>query len=173
MDTKPASPVKQWYAIYTKSRTEKKVSELLTERGIDHYLPLQKVLRQWSDRRKWVHIPLFNSYIFVYITPKDFLRVLETQGVVCFIKFNNAFPPIPEYQINNLKIILGSSEKFEISYDEFEIGEKVEIDSGKFKGLKGRLVEWRGKTRVLVHIDSINQNLIVDIHPVMLKRVRG
>ena len=35
-------------------------------KGIESYLPLKKVLKQWSDRKKWVEEPLFRSYIFIH-----------------------------------------------------------------------------------------------------------
>ena len=59
---------RKWYAIYTKPRWEKKLAEKLEEKRIDHYLPMVKTLKLWSDRKKWVNEPLFKSYIFVHVT---------------------------------------------------------------------------------------------------------
>lgn len=157
---------KQWYAVYTKSRSEKQVAKELEELGIEHFLPLIKTMRQWSDRRKFIYVPLFSSYIFVKIDIKYRLKVLEVDGAVTFIHFNNEYPSIPEWQLNNLKIILGSAEKFEISFDDFEIGEKVKVDGGPFKGLQGTLVEYRGKKKFLVQVETINQNLLLEVNPV-------
>ena len=69
-----------WYALYTKPRSEKKVLDRLLEQEIEAYLPLQKKLRQWKDRKKWVEVPLINSYIFVKIEHKDYFNVLDTVG---------------------------------------------------------------------------------------------
>ncbi|HDO06779.1 MAG TPA: hypothetical protein ENG85_03760, partial [Bacteroidetes bacterium] len=71
---------KVWYALYVRSRTEKKVAVELEGADIDFYLPLEKRLRQWSDRKKWVEEPLFRSYIFVHITQKEYYKVLQTRG---------------------------------------------------------------------------------------------
>jgi transcriptional antiterminator RfaH len=160
----------QWYAVYTKSRNEKQVARELEEKGVEHFLPLVKTLRQWSDRRKFVYVPLFNSYLFVKIDIKYRVYVLEIPGVVCFVNFKQEFPPIPEWQINNLKIILGSAEKFEISRDNFQLGEHVTVNGGSFKGLHGTLVEYRGKQKFLVRIDTINQNLLLEINPVYIEK---
>ena len=59
-----------WYAIYTRSRGEKVVAKLLKESGLEVYLPLQRKLRQWSDRKKWVEVPYINSYVFVRTSEK-------------------------------------------------------------------------------------------------------
>ena len=42
-----------WFAIRVKSRSEKKVYADLAEQNIEAYLPLQRKLRVWSDRKKW------------------------------------------------------------------------------------------------------------------------
>ncbi len=56
-----------WYVLYTKSRNEKKLTQLLSEKGFDVYCPLQETVKQWSDRKKKVQEPIFKSYIFVHL----------------------------------------------------------------------------------------------------------
>ncbi len=106
MEKKTANMKKKWYAIYTKSRNEKKLATNLKARGIEVYLPLLKTLKQWSDRKKWVEIPLFRSYLFVHILDKEYLDVLQTDGVVRFITFRKERIPIPESQILAVKSYL-------------------------------------------------------------------
>ena len=96
-------PEKGWYAIYTHSRAEKRVSDRLTEAGIETFLPLQKTLRQWSDRKKLVEKPLISSYVFVKVVPKEFFTVRKTDGVVKFIMLQGKPVVIPEIQITNLR----------------------------------------------------------------------
>ena len=60
---------KKWFVVYTKSRCEKKVADLLTKKGIENYCPLNRVQKQWSDRKKIILAPLFTSYVFVRIRP--------------------------------------------------------------------------------------------------------
>ena len=78
-------PERAWYAVYTNSRAEKRVSERISEMGIETFLPLQKTLRQWSDRKKLVEKPLISSYVFVKAVPKEFFPIRTTDGVVKFI----------------------------------------------------------------------------------------
>ena len=98
---------KSWFAIYVKSRTEKKVSAELDKLGIDHYLPLLKVLKQWSDRKKWVIEPLFKSYIFVYIDTAQYYDVLKAINVVRYITFEGKAVAIPPQQIEAIKLLSG------------------------------------------------------------------
>ena len=79
---------RHWFVFYTKSRQEKKVQELLTRRGYEVFLPLEKVMRQWSDRKRTVEVPLFNSYIFVSVLAHQIQEVLQVPGIAWNIRHN-------------------------------------------------------------------------------------
>jgi transcriptional antiterminator RfaH len=167
MNDKPGT---KWYAIYTKSRTEKKTASELVKKGFEVYLPLQKTIRQWSDRKKSIELPLLPSYLFIKISMCDYFNALNTKGVVRFISFSGKPAPIPAWQINNLKILITSDERFEIISDHFKIGEQVFVYKGSLRGLKGTIIEHRSKCKVLIHIDSIEKDILVNIHPALLKK---
>jgi transcriptional antiterminator RfaH len=153
----------KWYAAYTKPRNEKKVFQFLSEKGIQTYVPLQKRLKQWSDRRKWVEEPLLNSYIFVHIPLSQYYDVLNTPGVVRYVTFEGKAVPIPENQIEVLRRLVASESEIEVSPEKFREGDKVEVRTGPLFGLSGELVEFRGKRLVLMRIDQIGQSLLVNI----------
>ncbi|MGE0089957.1 MAG: UpxY family transcription antiterminator [Bacteroidales bacterium] len=161
----------KWFALYTKSRSEKKVNEELLSKGLVTYLPLEKKLKQWSDRKKWVEEPFIRSYIFVNIEPKNLDKALHTPGVVKVIRFEGKPAPIQEKQIEIIKSILNSNENYEVSSESFEPGEKVKVEEGLLKGLEGELVYHLNKYKVLVRIGTINQNILIRINPSYLKKV--
>lgn len=152
-----------WYAAYTKSRNEKKVLALLQKENIEVYLPLQKKLKQWSDRKKWVEVPLFNSYIFVKISEKEYYNVLKTQGIVKYISFEGKAVPIPENQIFTLKKIVAENIDFEVSSEIFKKGDQIRIDSGSFAGIFGELIEVRENKKFLIRIEPIGYSLLIDM----------
>ncbi len=162
---------KKWFALYTKSRSEKKVHQALVDKGIDCYLPLEKKLKLWSDRKKWVEEPFIRSYIFVYTEEENLQQSLNTPGVVSVIKFGGKAAQVQEDHINVIKSILSSSEDYEICAENFEPGEHVMVESGSLKGLYGELVHHLNKYKVLVRITSINQNILIKINPSHLKKV--
>ncbi|RPH34236.1 MAG: UpxY family transcription antiterminator [Bacteroidales bacterium] len=153
----------RWYAAYTKPRNEKKVLERLEEAGIESYLPLQRRLKQWSDRKKMVEEPLFRSYIFVRITQKDYYNVLNTLGIVRYITFEGKAVPIPDNQINLIKNLLEQNVEVEAVEETLEPGAKVEVKFGSLIGLKGELVEHKGKQKVVVKIEHISHSLLVTL----------
>jgi transcriptional antiterminator RfaH len=160
-----------WYALYVKSRTEKRVYKRLIEQEIESYLPLLKTLRQWSDRKKLVEAPLFSSYVFVRTNPVHFNKIRAIEGIVNFVRFDGKPAPIPDNQVDNLKLLLYSGEKFEISPDEFETGEDAEVIAGPLKGFKGTFVNYKGKKYAMLRIDAINRSLIIKISPSYLKKI--
>ena len=162
---------KKWFALYTKSRTEKKVNQALIDNGIESYLPLEKKLKVWSDRKKWVEEPLFRSYIFVYIKESELQKALNTPGVVTVIRFEGKPACVRPEHIDIIKKIVAGKEDYELSVETFEKGEKVEVASGSLKGLYGEMVHHLNKFKVLVSIESINQNILLKINPSHLKKV--
>jgi transcription antitermination factor NusG len=154
---------KTWYAMYVKSRAEKKVATELEAAGIDYYLPLQKVLKQWSDRRKWIEEPLFRSYIFVHISNDEYYKALQVYGAVKYITFESKAVPIPPQQIEAVRYYLNEKDPENIDQQDWEKGKKVEIISGSMSGLIGELVDVKGKNRVSVEIDAVNRVILLKI----------
>lgn len=154
----------QWYAIYTRANGEKKLLDYLLEKKIECYLPVRKVLKHWSDRKKWIEEPLFKCYLFVKVSYKEFFDALNTPGAVCYVSFGGKAQAIPEYQINNIRTFLTQSEhEVTLSYERIQKGVNVEVLHGSFKGVKGEVANIYGQTRLVIRIDSMNCSLQVNI----------
>ena len=152
-----------WYAIRVKSRSEKRVYTDLTEQGIEAYLPLQKKLRQWSDRKKWVEMPLISGYVFVYISRKEYEIVLRVFNVVSYIYFEGKAAVIREEDINLLKRMLGQVDvELEITEEQFKPGQKVEIIAGPLLGVIGELIEFKGKNKVALRIPPLGYTVLIE-----------
>ena len=169
--TETQTDAMEWYAVYCKSRHEKRVAEQLEEKGIDHYLPLRTEVRQWSDRKKKVSVPLFRSYIFVYIPKKMQIPVLESYGVVRFVKFRGELIPIPPEQIEAVKTIEKYGVNLQPESVDFELQDKVKVLAGPCKGLKGYLVHKHSEDRFLIEIDHMNLGASVVINKEWLTRL--
>jgi transcription elongation factor/antiterminator RfaH len=156
-------PVHQWYAVYTRPHHEKKVHQQLQSQQIECYLPIQTTLRQWSDRKKKVAIPLFSCYVFVYVNKRQYYNVVNTPGIVRYVSFEGKAAPIPEKQIQLIKNILDEGNLIDVCDLHLKSGEKVRIMSGPLTGIEGDLIEFSGKKRVLIDIHEISKNLIVNI----------
>jgi transcriptional antiterminator RfaH len=154
---------KNWYAVYTKSRNEKKLAMLLKDKGIEFYLPLVKKLKQWSDRRKWVEVPLFNSYIFVHISELEYYRVLGIPGVVRFVSFEGIKTKIRDIEIEAIKKYVETGEEILDNEEDFIPGKSVKVVRGQFKDLHGKLVQILGKQRVKIEIEAVGKSVFLRI----------
>lgn len=155
---------KHWYAVYTKSRAEKKAHLDLELQGVEVYLPLQRKLRQWSDRKKWVEVPLISGYLFVHITLKEYDQVLRTNNVVTYVRSEGKAAVIPDHEIETIKSLLRQKEiSIEISNQLFTEGDQIEVVGGPLLGMQGKLVTFKGKKRVAIQIEQLNLSLVVEI----------
>jgi transcription antitermination factor NusG len=152
----------KWLAIYTKPRWEKKVHQLLTDKGVESYCPLNKVKRKWSDRIKTIEEPLFKSYVFVKVTDDDRTKVRLTNGVVNFVYWNGKPAIIREKEIQVIKRFLDEHENVQVRPMEFAKDQHVIITSGTFMDLRGKVVDVR-KKEVKVAIESLGQELVAYI----------
>lgn len=154
-----------WYALYVHSRAEKKVHELLLERGYDAYLPLITQMKQWSDRMKKVEEPLFKSYLFVRVDIRKYFEILDLPGVVKFVSFEKKAVVVPENQINAIKKYCNEYTEEDAPPQEVELheGQLVRIVGGPMAGLIGRLAQINNKKRLVVYIESVGRYLPINI----------
>lgn len=152
-----------WFAVSTRSRFEKKALRILLEKGIEAWLPLQKKMKQWSDRRKLVEEPLLRCYIFVRIADDEYLDVLNTNGIVRFITFQGKAVPIPEEQIGTLKKLIDTEAEMDVTQERLEVGDEVKVVTGPLFGLTGYLVDYRGKQKVMMRIEQTGHTLLISI----------
>jgi transcription antitermination factor NusG len=154
----------KWYAVYVSSRAEKKVDAELTNKGIASFLPLKRTLRRWSDRKKWVDLPLIPGYCFVRTDYRNYLAVLQTNHVVAFVRFEGKPAIIQDQQIDFLKRMLKQSDyEWEVTQETLVPGQIVEIIAGPFIGLEAELISLKGKKRLGVRIEQINNTIFIDI----------
>ena len=156
--------VTNWYALYTKSRAEKKVLASLGQLGIEAYLPMHNVLRRWSDRKKWVEMPLISRYLFVRICLKQYDSVLQSNFIVSYVRFEGKAATIPDKQIDFLKLLLKQNDiDLEITQEKFETGQLIEVTSGPLIGLQGKLMETKGKNKLAVELEQLGYSALVEI----------
>lgn len=150
-----------WYALYTKSKSEKKVNQRLLDLGFETYLPLRKQLRQWSDRKKLVETPLINSYIFVRTLQSKLLDIVKVEGVSRYISFSGRPVVVRDVEIDLLRELLSSNSEIEVMDGLVKVGKLVKIKKGIFKDYEGKILKLSG-SRIAVEIESIGKSIIVN-----------
>ena len=140
----------KWYVIYTKPKWEKKVAEQLAEAGIDCYCPLITQIRQWSDRKKKVEVPLFNSYVFVQLDESERNSVFQSAGVVRYLFWLGKPAIVRHEEIEVIKKWINTSDAADIMVDRYKIGDAIQLESGPFSAQKAIVQEVTNTHYVLV-----------------------
>ena len=154
---------KNWYALYTKSRAEKKVYEQLQNMGIEVYLPLKRELKQWSDRKKWVESPIINSYIFVKISTTEYKTVFDAKGVVSYVSYKGKAVTIPDCEMEAMRLTVENKLNFSVESTSIQKGQLVTVTSGPLKGVSGEVTEVQGHKKLYIRISNIGYMLVVNL----------
>jgi transcription antitermination factor NusG len=143
-----------WYVVYTKPKWEKKVAEQLIKMGIECYCPLITQVRQWSDRKKKVEVPLFNSYVFVQLPESDRNLVFQSTGAVRYLFWLGKPAIVRDEEINIIKKGFDGSDSCDVSVVPFQVGDKIELDSGPFS-TQTAIVQEVNNTHYVLVLESL------------------
>jgi transcriptional antiterminator NusG len=171
LSKKKVKEIPKWYALKTASRTKKKLNERLEEAGITSYLPLFKEMKQWSDRKKMVEEPMFRGYIFVFTVSADFVKILELEGAVHFVKFGGKHATLDDEQIEFVRKVETNKLRFEVTQENFEEGDFVEVTQGALKGFKGEWIMKKSKYNIAVHIKQLERIITVELPLSYVKKI--
>lgn len=152
----------KWYAVYTKPRWEKKVADTLAQKNLTAYCPLNKVTRQWSDRKKLVHAPLFTSYVFVRIAEKQISEIKKASGVISMVNWLGKPAVIKDEEIETIKRFLKEHQNVQLEKIQFSVEDKIKVTAGSFLDKEGTIVAVKNNT-VRVALPSLNYVLYAEI----------
>lgn len=157
-----AADERNWYAVYTKPRWEKKVYSLLNESGLEAYCPLNRVKKKWSDRVKWVEEPLFKSYVFVRVGEKEMAKVRIVNGVVNFVYWLGKPAKVKEKEIQIIRKFLNDYTNVIVSPVSVKENAKIMIRRGALMDKEATVVKVI-HNKVQVVIESIGFSLVAVI----------
>ena len=154
---------KKWYALYTRPRWEKKVADLLEKKKVEVYCPLNKVQKQWADRRKVVLEPLFTSYVFVYVSEQEHLSIKQTDGVVNFVYWLNKPAVVRNEEIDTIKKFLSEYDHVSLEKTQVNLNDRVRVINGPLMMWEGNVIEIRTKTvKIKINARPVNLYLIIN-----------
>lgn len=157
-----------WYAVYTRSRHEKTVGDILQRKHIETFLPLYETVRRWKNGAHRVQLPLFPGYAFVRIALHDRLHVLKVPGVVRLVGFNGVPAPLEDHEVEGLRQALAEGIKAE-PHPYLTVGRRVRITGGPLAGYSGILVRKKGGVQVVLSVDLIQRSVLVSVDAAWLE----
>lgn len=162
----------RWFAVRTRSKSEKFVKRMLEKKGVHCYLPIQKLFRKYVRSTRMVEKPLINCYVFVHITRREYVSILETENVTGFVKFNRNLIAIPDAEIDLIRrITLEEGLQLGTVIAEYKEGDLVEIAAGSLMGLKGRIIKKEGKRSFQIELASLGLDLHISVDAAFLEKL--
>lgn len=159
-----------WYAVQTRSRHEKTVSEQLRTRRVQTFLPLYIVERQWRNGAHRVQLPLFPGYTFVRIAPRERLDVLTVYGVVRFVGFNAKPIALDDSEIQALQQAVSKGTKTR-PHPYLTVGQRIHITGGPFAGYEGFFLRRKNTNCLVLSIGLIQRSVIIEIGECDVKQI--
>ncbi len=154
---------KKWFVVYTIPRWEKKVAATLAAKDVEHYCPLNKVSRQWSDRKKIILEPLFKGYVFVYIEVADTLKIKNTAGIINFIYWNGKPAVVKSTEIETIRKFMDEFTEVTVTGIKVKVNDAVLVKQGLLMDFKGIVLEIIGnKARVKIQSMGLQLTAIFD-----------
>ena len=147
-----------WYAVKTRPRWEKKIVTTLDSKGIENYCPLNKVVKQWSDRKKTILEPIFKGYVFVKVSEDKKWDLKRIDGILNYVYWLGKPAKIKEKEIYTIKKFLNEFSEISIENIGLQINKKVRIKQGVLMNYEGILLELSG-SRAIVKIESMGLQL--------------
>lgn len=162
----------RWYAIRVQSKFESLASDTLTGKGYEAFLPLSKSVRQWSDRKKTLQLPLFPGYLFCRFNPADrLLPILTTPGVMRIVGAGRIPIPVEDEEIAGLQLMLRSGIDPQ-PWPYLSSGSRVLIERGPLAGLEGIVIENLNRWRVVVSVELLQRSVAAEIEQSWVREIR-
>ena len=176
VNTRPKTPLPttetRWYAVKTKFKAEKFVCNQLAKRGVTAYIPLQTTTKRYTRKVKHYEKPLIYNYVFVQIDPSQYLKVLETEYVLYFVKQGTNITPIPDEEMTLLKRVVGEIETVQMGPIQYDCGDEVELIAGNLTVLRGTLLERKNIRLFKIELNHIGLELAMELDISLLSLVR-
>jgi len=170
--TYPAD-LKEWYAVYTRSRHEEKVYSRLKNKDFEVFLPKAETWSRRKDRRKKIWVPLFPGYIFVQnqLDNCSHHDILKTIGVVRIMGIKGHPMPIPEEEIVSLKLMVNSGQLV-FPHDYIKTGDKVTVIDGPLEGVVGTILRSNSKKdKFVVSISLLQRSIAVEMNEWAVQKI--
>jgi transcriptional antiterminator RfaH len=151
----------RWYVLYTRCKHEVAAERYLNRCGIETYLPMHRILKQRADRKIWLNVPVFRSYIFAKVSCREYVKALQDFSIVGYVKIEGFPCPVTDEQIKAIKEILIKDVEFEVTGENFVPGDEVVIQSGLLAGCSAEVVERAGKKEVILRLKGTNQSMLI------------
>lgn len=153
----------KWFVFYVKARFEKRVVAELSADNFTCYLPLRKILKNYSGQKRWVEQSVFPSYIFVKTKQNKLLDIVQYPGIVWWVRHAGEPATIRQDHLHLIEKLISSQTDFEVKSSLLKVGDEITISKGPFMGFKAHIHQIRSKTKYVVLLEGLSCSVVVSV----------
>ena len=157
---------RSWLVVHSKARQEKALARHLLALEIPFYLPLIAKNYLIRERRVQSYIPLFSGYVFLYGTERERFESLTTNRI------SHVLPVSDEEQLccdlRAVQQLIETDAPLTVE-SRLQPGQPVRVIAGAMAGLEGTVVSRRGKTRLIVSVNFLQQGVSFEVDDFLLE----
>jgi transcriptional antiterminator NusG len=150
-----------WQVLHVRSNFEKRVTQHLTVRGVEHYLPLYRERVKWTDRSVVTERPLFSGYVFARFVPETRIAVISIRGVVRSLGDDDG-NLVKSAELEKIREGLASGLLLQ-PHPTVSVGARVRIRTGVFEGVEGCVTEFRQQCKVVIALSAVQQCFSLEV----------
>lgn len=156
----PASEGFEWVVVHARPRAEKKITLFCRTRGYASYLPLRDKTHMYGNRKRTFSSPLFTGYVFCCVdkTGKNLLRQNDHAANVLEVVDQTGLLE----QLRQVRAAIAAGQIVEV-LPYLEPGKRIRITTGPMRGLEGVVVRLKGKTRIIISVEMIQQSVVTEV----------
>ena len=149
-----------WHVIRTRSRQEKALAEDLAAMGIRCFLPMTRLVRYYGRRKVDSPLPLFPGYLFLSGSRDDCFAADRTRRVAQIL-------PVADQdrlhgQLTAIARVLRVQDVLHACPPLLK-GMVVEVVSGPFQGVRGRVDTEVRDNRLILNVDVLGNAAVLEI----------
>ncbi|HKX27289.1 MAG TPA: UpxY family transcription antiterminator [Blastocatellia bacterium] len=151
-----------WFALQTRPRSEKKIDDLLRQKGYECFTPTYRQKRKWSDRTVEVGLPLFPRYVFCRFGSSAIGKAISTPGVIKIVRFGDKPAEITPEEIEALQLLAQSHYTRE-PWNYLPDGTPVIVETGPLTGIRGIVRHDGNQQRLIISVTLLQRSVAIEL----------
>ncbi len=152
----------EWYAVHVKPNCERTVAAAMEGKGYEAFLPLCWEYRNWAQRVRKVERTVIPGYVFGRFDPGKRLPIMTIPGVTYIVGTRSGPLPVNAEELAAIQRIVQTSVPAE-PWPFLVVGEFVTLTFGPLRGLTGRLLETKGRWRIVISVTLLQRSVAVEV----------
>lgn len=163
-----------WYVLRTRPRQEKAVRKLLTDIGVENFLPTRMEEHVYANRRKKkIEVPLITSTCFMRCMAADRFNIvngLKYKTLLVTDRFTNSSMIIPDKQMADFMLVLSLCDARHFQPVEIFEGDRVVVTEGEMRGVEGVVAQINGRSHFMLVLKNL-ASFLVRLPMSMVKKI--